>query len=85
MNKKNHNDIVSSTLKKAQDTSTSYVSFPWKHQDVAKAYSVSTRTVANWCSGRRIPYLKVGRSVRFNPEAVSQALKRLVIREVSHD
>ena len=57
--------------------------FQWKFEDVARACCVSVRTVAKWCKGRRIPYMKVGKSVRFNPDAVKSALDKFVVEEVS--
>jgi excisionase family DNA binding protein len=58
-------------------------SFPWKVEDVAQACCVSVRTVAKWCKGKYIPYIKVGKSVRFSPDAVNSALKKFVVQEAS--
>lgn len=56
-----------------------YEGYPWTVSDVANNYSVSRRTVADWQKQKRIPYLKAGKLVRFNPREVSHALKKFVI------
>jgi excisionase family DNA binding protein len=55
--------------------------FPWTYRDVAVACSVSLRTVNDWAKCRKIPFLKTGAVVRFNPDAVEQALAKYVVRE----
>jgi hypothetical protein len=55
--------------------------FPWTYRDVAAACSVSLRTVNDWARCRKIPFLKNGSVVRFNPGAVRDALDKFVIRE----
>lgn len=56
--------------------------FPWTYRDVADACAVSVRTVCDWTKQKKIPFLKVGRSVRFNPDAVQCALQKQVIQSV---
>jgi len=58
---------------------TIYKSYPWTVSDVARAFSVSRRTVADWQKQKRIPYLKAGKLVRFNPDAVGDALAKYVV------
>jgi excisionase family DNA binding protein len=53
--------------------------FPWTYRDVAVACAVSIRTVCDWTKRKKIPFLKTGRSVRFNPNAVRIALENFVI------
>jgi excisionase family DNA binding protein len=55
--------------------------FPWTYRDVAVACSVSLRTVNDWAKCRKIPFLKTGAVVRFNPDAVERALSKFVVRE----
>jgi len=43
-------------------------------REVAKHFSVSGRTVTNWCVMRKIPFYKFGRTVRFRIEEVEAAL-----------
>jgi|GEM_PF-6768271 excisionase family DNA binding protein len=57
-----------------------YNSHPWMVADVARAYSVSRRTVAEWQKIKRIPFLKIGKVVRFNPGEVSSALQKFLIK-----
>lgn len=54
----------------------------WTPDDVARAGRVSRRTVGKWCAEKRIPYIKIGRTIRFRPEAVLKALARYEIKEV---
>jgi len=54
----------------------------WLAQDVCAAYQVSRRTLGKWCAERRIPYIKLGRAVRFRPEAVAKALQAFEIKAV---
>ncbi|MCE9543629.1 MAG: helix-turn-helix domain-containing protein [Verrucomicrobia bacterium] len=42
--------------------------------DVAHLASVSPRTIDRWVKGRKIPYIKVGRTLRFRWAAVEAAL-----------
>lgn len=88
MQKQNPNEHTTNDLKRLNHSKNSALkppqSFPWRKNDVAEAYSVSLRTVASWCKGRRIPFLKIGRSVRFNPAAVSVALSQFVVKEVAN-
>ena len=52
---------------------------------VAKAASVSPRTIENWMGQRRIPYIRLShRCVRFDLTGVLAALRRFEIKEVGH-
>jgi len=42
--------------------------------DVAHLASVSPRTIDRWVKGKKIPYIKVGRILRFRWPAVEAAL-----------
>lgn len=44
-----------------------------KH-DISIRYGVSERTIQCWMEQGRIPYLKIGYLVRFDPEACDRAL-----------
>ena len=51
---------------------------------MASLASVSTRTIDKWVSQRRIPAVKLGaKCIRFQPDAVLQALARFTIKEVA--
>jgi excisionase family DNA binding protein len=49
---------------------------------VAKRASVSLRTVDKWIEEKKIPVLKIGRSVRFRWPAVEAALLRFERKEI---
>jgi Helix-turn-helix domain len=42
---------------------------------------VCERHLINLRNKRLIPYIKLGRSIRYNPEAVQRALARLEVKE----
>jgi excisionase family DNA binding protein len=50
---------------------------------IADFYGVCERTVDNWIAQKRVPYRKLGRSVRLNFEQVEAALQRFDRKAVS--
>ena len=50
---------------------------------IAKACNVSRRTVDNWIKTRRVPYVKIGASVRFNPAEVMASLAKFTVHPVT--
>jgi excisionase family DNA binding protein len=52
-------------------------------QELANRCNVHLRTVDNWIFQRKIPYLKVGRAVRFDQRAVQKALAKYIVQEVA--
>jgi hypothetical protein len=54
-----------------------------KRPQLARAISVSSRTIDNWQKQKRIPYIKLSaRCVRYHLPSVLAALRRFEIREV---
>jgi hypothetical protein len=51
-------------------------------KEMAAQISCCARTMANLRTRRLIPYTKIGRMVRYDPEAVSAALRKLTVKEV---
>ena len=51
--------------------------------EVAELLGVSCRTVENYMRSRRLPFLKIGRSVRFDLARVEEALARYEVKEVA--
>ena len=47
--------------------------------DLAQHYSISIRTVTNYMRRRAVPYVKVGRMVRFDRHACDQAMKKFEV------
>ena len=45
-------------------------------QELSAALSISIETVYAWTSQKRIPYIKMGRLVRFNADEVNKWLER---------
>ncbi len=48
-------------------------------EDLAKALSLSVSQMANLRARRLIPYLRIGRSIRYEPIAVNSALQKLTV------
>lgn len=51
----------------------------FNRQQIAELIGVSTRTISNLVSSRRIPVIKFGKSVRFDPSKVLKALEKYEI------
>jgi hypothetical protein len=50
---------------------------------LAAAKQVAVRTVDNWMRGRIVPYLKIGRVVRFDARKTEQALQAFEHRSIA--
>jgi hypothetical protein len=48
-------------------------------RDIAIRYDVSERTIQCWMEQGRLPYLKIGYMVRFDPEACDRALNQFKV------
>ena len=51
-------------------------------QQIAKFLGVSVRTISNMIQQRRIPFIKFGGTVRFDPVKVRKALEKYEIQEI---
>ena len=51
-------------------------------EQIAKYIEVSERTISNMTRSRRIPVIKFGGSVRFDPIRVMKALQKYVIQKM---
>ena len=72
-----------SSADKSEGVLDSSYSRPITKDELAKFLRVSSRTVDNYVSRRRIPYIKLGRIVRFRLPDVERALRRFTVEEVS--
>lgn len=54
-------------------------------RELAKFLKFSTRHISNLVRSRRIPRIKCGHSVRFDPEAVLRALSRYEEQELGRE
>jgi len=52
-------------------------------EELAKKLNITVRTVRAWQKARVIPYIKIGRSVRFDPARVAEALSRFERKEIA--
>lgn len=43
--------------------------------DLARLLSVAKGTIYNWCSQRKIPFVKVERCLRFDIDAIAEFIK----------
>jgi excisionase family DNA binding protein len=44
---------------------------------VAEKLSVSTRTIIDWRNAGKIPFIRIGRSIRYRPESIAAVLEKL--------
>ena len=51
----------------------------WTDRKVAEKLSVSTRTVIDWRNAGKIPFIRIGRSIRYRPESIAVLLEKLEI------
>lgn len=51
----------------------------WTTEDVARFLSISERTVRSWQQGHRLPYLKIGGTIRFVPEEIRSWAQSLTV------
>ncbi len=49
-------------------------------KELAEHYGVSTRTVTNWKSAGIIPFLRIGKVVRFSIDEVEAALEKFKVK-----
>ena len=52
---------------------------------IARAHSVSKRTVTNWLKRRIIPAIRIGRVLRSDPAKVKAALEKFEQQEVTRE
>jgi predicted DNA-binding transcriptional regulator AlpA len=51
-------------------------------KEMMATLGISRKLIQNLRTSRLIPYVKLGRSVRYNPEEVSKAIEKLTINEI---
>lgn len=54
-------------------------------RSLAERLSVSERTVSNWVASRKIPFWKIRRTLRFDPNDVDKALEAFKHNEIRLD
>ena len=52
-------------------------------KEQAQRLNCSWRHLVNLRERRQIPFIKLGKLVRYNPEAVQRALEKLTVRELA--
>lgn len=50
-------------------------------RQLAEIMGVTPRTIKSWVQDRRVPYVKIGRSIRFRPEEMEKHLERRTIKQ----
>ena len=48
-----------------------------RDRDVAEMCNASLRTVIDWRNAGKLPFIRIGRSIRYRPESVAAALEKL--------
>lgn len=49
-------------------------------EDVAAQTGFTTRTIQRWARERRIPHIRVGRTIRFTPDQVSEIIAEYTVK-----
>lgn len=55
---------------------------PMTVEEVSEFLNVPVATIRKWCSQRYIPYMKIGRHVRFSRRSLEDWLKRKEIKRI---
>lgn len=50
--------------------------------DVADLIGIQRRTVLKWCRERKLPHMRLGRSIRFTPEQIQEIQAAYSVRAV---
>ncbi len=48
-----------------------------RDRDVAQLCNASLRTVIDWRNQGKLPFIRIGRSIRYRPESLAAALARM--------
>ena len=48
----------------------------WDYQALAAYFGVTVQTCRNWVSKKRIPFIRIGRVVRFDPHAILEVVRQ---------
>ena len=50
-----------------------------RDRDVADMFNSSLRTIIDWRNSGKIPFIRLGRSIRYRPESIRALLEKLEI------
>jgi excisionase family DNA binding protein len=50
-----------------------------RDKDVAAQFNASLRTVIDWRRAGKLPFIRIGRSIRYRPESIAAVLEKLEI------
>jgi excisionase family DNA binding protein len=45
--------------------------------EVARQFNASLRTIIDWRNAGKLPFLRIGRSIRYRPESIAALLEKL--------
>jgi excisionase family DNA binding protein len=48
-----------------------------RDKDVAEMLNASVRSVIDWRNAGKLPFIRIGRSIRYRPESLAAALEKL--------
>ena len=61
------------------DTSKARVTHLLRDKDVAVLFNASVRTIIDWRNAGKLPFVRIGRSVRYRAESIDALLQKLEI------
>jgi predicted DNA-binding transcriptional regulator AlpA len=50
-----------------------------RDRDVAEMFNASVRSVIDWRNAGKLPFLRIGRSIRYRPESIAALLEKLEV------
>jgi len=50
-----------------------------RDSDVAELCNASLRTIIDWRNGGKLPFIRIGRSIRYRPESIAALLEKLEV------
>lgn len=59
------------------EISTDKITRLLRDRDVAELCNASLRTVIDWRNAGKLPFIRIGRSIRYRPESIAAALEKL--------
>ena len=57
----------------------------WKYSDLARYLQVSEVTLRRYVMNQEIPYLKIGRSIRFDKNQIAEHFNIEILKEITED
>lgn len=64
-------------MRKTKETTNPHAKSYWTKADTAAEFGVTSRTITDWMRKGILPFYRIGRSIRFIPSEVADAVSKL--------